>query len=159
VIITSAKRSIFIAGADLKSMSEAASVQAVRELIELGQTVMNRLASLPIPTVAAIHGAAVGGGYEICLACDYRVASSDPATKIASRKRNSACCRPGAARPAAAPDRIAAGTGDNPRRQDARGQAGFEARAGGRMAPAEYLVDVATHLIGRGKPQRPVIRS
>src|SRR5439155_14252568 len=52
------------------------------EIIELGQRVMNRLATLPIPTVAAIHGAAVGGGYEICLACDYRVASSDRATKI-----------------------------------------------------------------------------
>src|SRR6185295_8225959 len=54
----------------------------VRELIELGQNVMNRLASLSIPTVAAIHSAAVGGGYEVCLACDYRIASSDRATKI-----------------------------------------------------------------------------
>ena len=82
LIIISAKRSIFIAGADLHMMSAAASPEEVRELIELGQKVMNRLASLRIPTAAAIHGAAVGGGYELCLACDYRVASSDRATKI-----------------------------------------------------------------------------
>jgi len=82
LIIVSAKRSIFIAGADLHMMSAAASPDEVRELIELGQKVMNRLAALQIPTVAAIHGAALGGGYELCLACDYRVASSDRATKI-----------------------------------------------------------------------------
>src|SRR5207253_1650074 len=51
-------------------------------LIELGQSVFGRIAALPVPSVAAIHGACVGGGYEICLACDYRVASSDRATKI-----------------------------------------------------------------------------
>src|SRR5262249_25466024 len=65
LIITSAKRSIFIAGADLKMMTEGASPESVRELIELGQRVMNQLAGLKIPTVAAIHGAAVGGGYEL----------------------------------------------------------------------------------------------
>ena len=51
-------------------------------MIELGQAVFNRIAALKIPTVAAIHGAAVGGGYEISLACDYRIASPDRATKI-----------------------------------------------------------------------------
>src|SRR5205823_14362390 len=82
LIINSAKRAIFIAGADLKMLGEDASTDEVRQLIELGQSVMNRLAALPFPTVAAIHGAAVGGGYELCLACDYRVASTDRATKI-----------------------------------------------------------------------------
>src|SRR6266571_3216890 len=81
LVITSAKRSIFIAGADLNVLTDAASPKEVRALIELGQSVMNRLAALPIPTAAAIHGAALGGGYEVCLACDYRVASPDRATK------------------------------------------------------------------------------
>src|SRR5204862_3514409 len=47
-----------------------------------GQEVFNRLANLKIPTVAAIHGASVGGGYEVALACDYRIASDAPATRI-----------------------------------------------------------------------------
>ncbi|HET9419114.1 MAG TPA: 3-hydroxyacyl-CoA dehydrogenase NAD-binding domain-containing protein, partial [Chthoniobacterales bacterium] len=47
-----------------------------------GQRVFSRIAALKIPTVAAIHGACAGGGYEITLACDYRLASDDPATRI-----------------------------------------------------------------------------
>src|SRR5258705_5241019 len=82
LVLTSAKRSIFIAGADIKAMSENASPEDIGKLVELGQDVMNRLAALTIPTAAAIHGAAVGGGYEICLACDARIASPDKATKI-----------------------------------------------------------------------------
>ena len=82
VVLTSAKRSVFIAGADLNILSGEAPGDAARELIELGQAVMNRLAALAVPSVAAIHGAAVGGGCELCLACDYRIASSDRATKL-----------------------------------------------------------------------------
>ena len=54
----------------------------MREFIEPGQHIFNRLADLKIPTVAAIHGASAGGGYEVALACDYRVASDAPATRI-----------------------------------------------------------------------------
>ncbi|HJS81060.1 MAG TPA: 3-hydroxyacyl-CoA dehydrogenase NAD-binding domain-containing protein, partial [Vitreimonas sp.] len=82
LILTSAKHSIFIAGADLKGLSGGVTPGEVRVLIERGQSVMNRIAALRMPTVAAIHGAAAGGGCEICLACDYRVASPDRATKI-----------------------------------------------------------------------------
>jgi 3-hydroxyacyl-CoA dehydrogenase / enoyl-CoA hydratase / 3-hydroxybutyryl-CoA epimerase len=81
LVIASAKKSIFIAGADLHALSTATE-QGLREIIELGQVTFNRIADMNIPTVAAIHGAAVGGGYEICLACDYRIASSDKSTKI-----------------------------------------------------------------------------
>ena len=82
VIFISNKRSIFIAGADLNAMRNVASFDDARVLIERGQAVMNRIAALRIPTVAAVHGAAVGGGYELCLACDYRIASPEHATKI-----------------------------------------------------------------------------
>ena len=81
LVLISAKPSIFVAGADLKSMSEKGP-DDIKKLVELGQEVINRLADLRIPTVAAIHGAAVGGGYELCLACDYRVATDDKSTKI-----------------------------------------------------------------------------
>lgn len=82
MILASAKRSIFIAGLDLKAIGENASADQIREIIELGQTQFNRIAALKIPTVAAIHGAAVGGGFEISLACDWRIASPDHSTKI-----------------------------------------------------------------------------
>ena len=82
LIIASAKKSIFVAGADLKTLLQAAKTGEMRGFIEPGQQVFNRLADLKIPTVAAIHGASAGGGYEVALACDYRVASDDPATRI-----------------------------------------------------------------------------
>ncbi len=81
VIVASAKPSIFIAGADLHALANASSDELLR-LVELGQAVFNRLASLSVPTVAAIHGACVGGGCELALACDYRVATPDRATKM-----------------------------------------------------------------------------
>ena len=81
VVLTSAKNSIFIAGADLHALA-GASADDLASLIELGQSVFSRVAALNIPTAAAIHGACVGGGFELCLACDSRVASPDRATKI-----------------------------------------------------------------------------
>src|SRR6266540_3400878 len=82
LIIASAKKSIFVAGADLKTLLQQAQSGDMRAFIAHGQQVLNRLAELKIPTVAAIHGASAGGGYEVALACDYRVASDDPATRI-----------------------------------------------------------------------------
>src|SRR5215510_7137332 len=82
LVIASAKKSIFVAGADLKTLLQQAQSGDMRAFIAYGQRVFNRLAELKIPTVAAIHGASAGGGYEVALACDYRVASDDPATRI-----------------------------------------------------------------------------
>jgi 3-hydroxyacyl-CoA dehydrogenase/enoyl-CoA hydratase/3-hydroxybutyryl-CoA epimerase len=82
VIVTSAKKSIFIAGADLQTLLRQAQTGELRAFIAEGQRQFNRLAALKVPTIAAIHGACAGGGYEITLACDYRIATSDPATRI-----------------------------------------------------------------------------
>src|SRR5436309_7172231 len=82
LIITSAKKSIFIAGADLKTLLKQAQTCKLHDFIAQGQRVFNRIAALKIPSVAAIHGACAGGGYEITLACDWRIASDDPATRI-----------------------------------------------------------------------------
>ena len=82
VVFTSAKKSIFIAGADLQTLLRQAQSGEMRAFIAEGQKILNRLAALKIPTVAAIHGACAGGGYEVTLACDYRVASDAPATRI-----------------------------------------------------------------------------
>src|SRR5437016_2052281 len=82
LIITSAKKSIFIAGADLKTLLKQAHPGEMPDFIAHGQRILNRMAVLKIPTVAAIHGACAGGGYEITLACDHRIATDDPATRI-----------------------------------------------------------------------------
>ena len=82
LIITSAKKSIFIAGADLKTLLKQAQTGQMRDFIAAGQRILNRVAALEIPTIAAVHGACAGGGYEVTLACDWRIATDDPATRI-----------------------------------------------------------------------------
>jgi 3-hydroxyacyl-CoA dehydrogenase/enoyl-CoA hydratase/3-hydroxybutyryl-CoA epimerase len=77
VIVISGKKSGFIAGADIKEFTGITNVEEGFRLIHGGQTVLNRLAALPCPTVAAIHGFALGGGLELALACRYRVAAND----------------------------------------------------------------------------------
>src|SRR5213594_230960 len=82
LVIASAKKSIFIAGADLKTLLQQAQAGDMRAFIAKGQKIFSRLADLKIPTVAAIYGASAGGGYEVTLACDYRIGSDDPGTRI-----------------------------------------------------------------------------
>ena len=79
VILVSSKPAVFIAGADLK---ELAATQDRAGLVELGQQIFTRIEALRCVTVAAIHGACAGGGLEMALACDYRVASDSRVTKI-----------------------------------------------------------------------------
>ncbi len=82
VILISAKDKIFIAGADLHSFVSSPDAEALAGVIELGHRVFTRLARLSVPTVAAIHGACLGGGCELALACDWRVVSDSKTTKI-----------------------------------------------------------------------------
>ena len=83
VIIHSAKPSGFAVGADIKAFVEYAKNDTVLENIEHGQRVYEALARLPCPTVAAVHGACMGGGTELILACGQRIAADDDTTKIA----------------------------------------------------------------------------
>ena len=82
VVFQSAKPSIFIAGADLKSFADDPTPERISYLVKLGQHTFDRIEDLSCVTVAAIHGACLGGGYELALACDHRVATLDSATKI-----------------------------------------------------------------------------
>ncbi|MGO9803882.1 MAG: 3-hydroxyacyl-CoA dehydrogenase NAD-binding domain-containing protein [Steroidobacteraceae bacterium] len=77
VVVISAKKSGFIAGADIREFTGITDADSGYGLIHGGQEVMNRLAALPCPSVAAIHGFALGGGLELALACRYRVAVGD----------------------------------------------------------------------------------
>lgn len=82
VVVRSAKASGFIAGADIKEFAEFDARGTTGDAIRRGQQVFQKLSELPCATVAAIHGFCMGGGTEIALACRYRVASSDPSTRI-----------------------------------------------------------------------------
>ena len=77
VVVLSAKKSGFIAGADIKEFIGITSAEGGYRLIHSGQQVFDRLEALPCPTVAAIQGFALGGGLELALACRYRVAVGD----------------------------------------------------------------------------------
>jgi len=82
VVVHSGKAAGFVVGADLKEFAAYEKSGSILDTIESGQRVFQRLARLPCPTVAAIHGHCMGGGTEMALACRYRVASSDPSTRI-----------------------------------------------------------------------------
>ncbi len=82
LVIAGAKPAVFIAGADLHFFAGRRPDSELRDYLEMGQSRIQRLANLPIPVVAAIHGACLGGGYELCLACGLRLASNARATKI-----------------------------------------------------------------------------
>jgi len=83
VIIHSAKPSGFAVGADIKEFVDYARQGTVRENIERGQRIYDALSRLPCPTVAAVHGACMGGGTELILACSRRIAVDDERTRIA----------------------------------------------------------------------------
>jgi 3-hydroxyacyl-CoA dehydrogenase / enoyl-CoA hydratase / 3-hydroxybutyryl-CoA epimerase len=82
LVLRSAKARGFIAGADIREFQAFDEKGTIDDSIRRGQQAFQRLAELPCPTVAAIHGFCMGGGTEISLACRYRVASNDPSTRI-----------------------------------------------------------------------------
>ncbi|HFF8546739.1 TPA: fatty acid oxidation complex subunit alpha FadJ [Kluyvera cryocrescens] len=82
VVIISAKPDNFIAGADINMIGRCQSAQEAEALARQGQQVMAELSSLSIPVVAAIHGACLGGGLELALACHARICTDDGRTVL-----------------------------------------------------------------------------
>lgn len=82
LLITSAKKSIFIAGADIKEIESISDPAEASEKADLGKQIFDKLENLPQKTFAVINGACVGGGYEMALACNYRVAGFARSVKI-----------------------------------------------------------------------------
>jgi 3-hydroxyacyl-CoA dehydrogenase/enoyl-CoA hydratase/3-hydroxybutyryl-CoA epimerase len=77
LVIRSAKRGGFIAGADVGEFRGSAAPNDVEARLKLAHDVVDRLDRLNLPTVAVIHGYCLGGGLEVALACDYRIATED----------------------------------------------------------------------------------
>jgi 3-hydroxyacyl-CoA dehydrogenase/enoyl-CoA hydratase/3-hydroxybutyryl-CoA epimerase len=84
VVITSGKDDNFIAGADVKEIQSLQSQSEINayEAAQVGKEIFQKLSSLPVHVVAAIHGTCLGGGTELALACNYRIASKSGKTKI-----------------------------------------------------------------------------
>lgn len=82
VIFISRKNKIFIAGADIEEIQRMKTREEFDTAVRAGQEIMNMIEDLKMITIAAINGACMGGGCEFALACDYRMASEDPSTKI-----------------------------------------------------------------------------
>jgi len=82
VVLRSGKSGTFIAGADVSAIGALTDREQVLSLIRRAHGAFNRLAGLACPTVAAIDGVCLGGGTELALACDARIASEEPRTQI-----------------------------------------------------------------------------
>jgi len=83
VVFASAKKTFF-AGGDLKELIQVQKEHAKEffEMVEKIKAPLREIETLGIPTVAAINGAALGGGFEICLSCHHRIAINDPKLKL-----------------------------------------------------------------------------
>ncbi|HPX93342.1 MAG TPA: enoyl-CoA hydratase-related protein [Bacillota bacterium] len=75
LIITGAGNKAFVAGADISEMADMDREEA-EMFARFGNRVMNQVSSFPVPVIAAVNGFALGGGFELALACDFRIAST-----------------------------------------------------------------------------------
>lgn len=82
LVLASAKPDSFIAGADIREFDATDDVSALRAQVELVHALFERFEILPCTKVAAIAGACLGGGLELALCCDWRVALASDATRI-----------------------------------------------------------------------------
>ncbi len=82
LVVRSGKPSGFLAGADLHGFLEIKDAAEAEALSHHGQRLFDKLAALPMPTLAGIHGPCLGGGLELALACDYRLVLDNPKTQL-----------------------------------------------------------------------------
>jgi 3-hydroxyacyl-CoA dehydrogenase/enoyl-CoA hydratase/3-hydroxybutyryl-CoA epimerase len=82
VVFISGKPATFIAGADIKELEQIRDAKHAEELSRAGHKLFAKIENLGVPTVAAIDGACLGGGCELALACQFRVATDNPKTQI-----------------------------------------------------------------------------
>ncbi len=77
LVILSNKEASFCMGADIHEFADSTDLDQIKSHVISGQAVMQKLADLPFPTIALIHGFCLGGGLELALACRYRIAEDN----------------------------------------------------------------------------------
>ena len=82
LVLISAKESSFIAGADIREFERFDTEQKIEDVVRQTLELVNRIDRLPVPVVAAIHGYCLGGGLELALACDWRIADREEGTRL-----------------------------------------------------------------------------
>lgn len=82
LVLISGKDNNFIAGADISQLESITTAEEATELALNGHQVFARLENMSVPVIAAIHGACLGGGLELSLACSHRVCTDDRATRL-----------------------------------------------------------------------------
>lgn len=82
LVLLSGKPSNFIAGVDIKELQKINQAEEIRHFLEKFHSLFNRIEKLPIVKIAAIHGACLGGGLELTLTFDYRLASLSKETRL-----------------------------------------------------------------------------
>ncbi|MCC6431870.1 MAG: enoyl-CoA hydratase/isomerase family protein, partial [Gemmatimonadaceae bacterium] len=83
LVLLSGKPDTWIAGADIDELCGVMTAAQGEALSSGGQRLLNRLAALRVPTIAAMHGAALGGGLEVALACSHRILTDHPKSVLA----------------------------------------------------------------------------
>ena len=82
LVLLSGKDRSYIVGADIREFEQFETEAQVIEAIGPVNAMLDRIEKMPVPVVAAIHGACVGGGFELILACHYRIATRDDSTRV-----------------------------------------------------------------------------
>jgi 3-hydroxyacyl-CoA dehydrogenase/enoyl-CoA hydratase/3-hydroxybutyryl-CoA epimerase len=82
LIIQSGKSTGFVAGADVSKFTSIGSVAEAEQMSAAGQMIFDKLARMPMPTIAMVSGLCLGGGLELAMACDYRIVYDRPSTQL-----------------------------------------------------------------------------
>ena len=82
LVMQSGKKSSFIVGADVREFEQAGTIEEAAEFMREAHKLFGRIESLPFPTVVAIDGYCLGGGLELALCFDYRIAKNNSSTRL-----------------------------------------------------------------------------